>query len=232
MLVPVPACWSIAEAVIAAAVTGWFSGPRNQSLVKRLGERAQQLKQFFVTAIDAAPWIATVPTITEIVDVIRELGVDLILLPEELDKASLIDRLRGKQPADETTPRLVVAAQQDEDGQHQPGEGEGQDPGMVESGLDPGPFHLGLGVEVRLEGHLGEEGADVAEASGEDHQLPEVLQPPRGVLEGRPGVGSSQCAQLSHVLSPRLQLGRELVDEFSMRLLVDGSTKHLLGAGQ
>jgi hypothetical protein len=61
---------------------------------------APQIEEFTALGIDAAPWIATVPTITEIVDVIRELGVDLILLPEQLDKASLIDRLRGKQPAD------------------------------------------------------------------------------------------------------------------------------------
>lgn len=78
------------------------SGPCD---VTELDERAAshlapQLDEFAALGVHAVPWIATVPTITEIVDVIRELDVDVILLPEQLDRPKLLDRLKGKQPAD------------------------------------------------------------------------------------------------------------------------------------
>ena len=60
---------------------------------------ATQLEEFEQAGITAKAWIATVPSITEIVDVVRELGVDTILLPAKIEHPKLLDRLKGESPA-------------------------------------------------------------------------------------------------------------------------------------
>lgn len=78
------------------------SGPCDRSELdeRAAGHLVPQLDQFDAAGVTAVPWVATVPSLTEIVDVIRELGVDVILLPTRIENAKLLDRLKGKQPAD------------------------------------------------------------------------------------------------------------------------------------
>jgi hypothetical protein len=78
------------------------SGPCDRS---QLDERARghlnpQLDEFERAGVEASTWVSTVPTITEIVDVISELGVDLILLPNKIKHPKLLDRLKAGRPAD------------------------------------------------------------------------------------------------------------------------------------
>ena len=61
---------------------------------------AAQLDEFELAGVSATSWIATVPAIAEIVDVIREVDVDIVLLPDRIGHRRLFDRLRSKRPAD------------------------------------------------------------------------------------------------------------------------------------
>lgn len=61
---------------------------------------ADQMVEFDDAGVDVTAWIATVPSITEIVDVVLQAGVDLILLPDETDHKTLLDRLKADSPAD------------------------------------------------------------------------------------------------------------------------------------
>jgi hypothetical protein len=63
------------------------------------GHLVTQLTEFEEAGVTATAWVATVPSITEIVDVVRELGVDTIILPTELEHPKLLDRLKGESPA-------------------------------------------------------------------------------------------------------------------------------------
>ena len=59
----------------------------------------EQLAEFERAGVDAVAWIATVPSITEIVDVVTDLDVDTILLPEVTEHPKLLDRLKAESPA-------------------------------------------------------------------------------------------------------------------------------------
>jgi hypothetical protein len=61
---------------------------------------AAQLDDFESAGVSATTWIATVPAISEIVDVIREIDVDIVLLPDRLDRRKLFDRLLSNRSAD------------------------------------------------------------------------------------------------------------------------------------
>lgn len=78
------------------------AGPCDRSdLAERAaGHLTPQLDQFADAGVTAVPWIATVPSLTEIVDVIRELDVDVMVLPDRIEHPKLLDRIKGKQPAD------------------------------------------------------------------------------------------------------------------------------------
>lgn len=60
----------------------------------------EQMDEFAARDVSTSVWIATVPTLTEIVDVIRELDVDAILVPEGSDGGKLLDRLKSGGPAE------------------------------------------------------------------------------------------------------------------------------------
>jgi hypothetical protein len=78
------------------------SGPLTRDELTSDGERghlATQLAEFEQAGVTATAWVATVPSITEIVDVVRELGVDTIILPSDLEHPKLLDRLKGESPA-------------------------------------------------------------------------------------------------------------------------------------
>ena len=84
----------------------WMDTPHPSGPCERneLDERARshlnpQLDEFDAAGIHATTYISTVPTITEIVDVIEH-GVDVILLPAKLEHPKLLDRLKGERPAD------------------------------------------------------------------------------------------------------------------------------------
>lgn len=60
----------------------------------------EQLDGFAARGVDASVWIATVPSLTEIVDVIRELDVDAVLVPEDGGTSKLLDKLKPGGPAE------------------------------------------------------------------------------------------------------------------------------------
>ena len=65
----------------------------------RRPELVEQLDEFLAHSVPARAWIATVPSLTEIVDVVREVGVDVVLVPEHTDGSKVIDRIKSGGPA-------------------------------------------------------------------------------------------------------------------------------------
>lgn len=58
-----------------------------------------QLREFEETGVGATAWLATVPALTAMLDVLQELEVDAVLLPEQLDEPKLMDRIQiGSSP--------------------------------------------------------------------------------------------------------------------------------------
>jgi nucleotide-binding universal stress UspA family protein len=60
----------------------------------------EQMDQFTERGVSTSVWIATVPSLSEIVDVIRELDVDVILVPAEGNGGKMLDRLKSGGPAE------------------------------------------------------------------------------------------------------------------------------------
>lgn len=61
----------------------------------------EQLRAVAAAGVDATAWLATVPSLAAIVDVALEVGIDGVVLPADLDKPKLIDRLlEGADPAE------------------------------------------------------------------------------------------------------------------------------------
>ena len=85
----------------------WMDHPHPSGVCDRsdLADRdrqhiADQMVEFDDAGVDVTAWIATVPSITEIVDVVLKAGVDLIMLPDQIDHKKLLDRLKADSPAD------------------------------------------------------------------------------------------------------------------------------------
>jgi anti-sigma factor RsiW len=53
-----------------------------------------QLRDFAAAGVTATAWLATVPALTAMLDVLQELDVDGVLVPEHLDKPRIMDRLQ------------------------------------------------------------------------------------------------------------------------------------------
>ena len=59
----------------------------------------EQLRQFEAAGVTATAWLATVPALTAMLDVLQELDIDAILLPEHLDQPKMMDRIQiGSSP--------------------------------------------------------------------------------------------------------------------------------------
>lgn len=85
----------------------WMDHPHPTGLCDREAIDAEQqphlldqMDEFAAHDVSASVWVATVPSLTEIVDVVRELDVDTIFVPERGDGGKLIDRLRSGGPAE------------------------------------------------------------------------------------------------------------------------------------
>lgn len=85
----------------------WMDHPHPSGVCDRadLADRerqhvADQMVEFDEAGVDVSAWIATVPSITEIVDVVLQAGVDVILLPNEIGNPTLLDRLKADSPSD------------------------------------------------------------------------------------------------------------------------------------
>ena len=53
-----------------------------------------QLRDFEASGVSATAWLATVPALTAMLDVLQSLDVDAVMLPESLDEPKLMDRLQ------------------------------------------------------------------------------------------------------------------------------------------
>ena len=53
-----------------------------------------QLRDFEAAGVRATAWLATVPALTAMLDVLQSLDVDAVMLPESLDEPKLMDRLQ------------------------------------------------------------------------------------------------------------------------------------------
>jgi hypothetical protein len=61
---------------------------------------ARQLRDIEAAGVTATAWLATVPSLTAMIDVLQELDVDGVLLPSHLDQPKVMDRLlEGGNPA-------------------------------------------------------------------------------------------------------------------------------------
>lgn len=70
------------------------SGPhRADELSDRFEALAAQLRDLEAAGIDAAAWISTVPSLSEIATAVEQTGADAVLLPEPSCDRTLIDRL-------------------------------------------------------------------------------------------------------------------------------------------
>jgi len=85
----------------------WMDHPHPKGVCDRSeidGERrphlVEQLDEFVARGVPTSAWIATVPSLTEIVDVIREVDVDVVLVPEHTDGSKLLDRLKTSEPSE------------------------------------------------------------------------------------------------------------------------------------
>lgn len=54
----------------------------------------RQLRDFEAAGVTATAWLSTIPALTAMLDVLQELDVDGVLLPEKLDKPKVMDRLQ------------------------------------------------------------------------------------------------------------------------------------------
>lgn len=61
-----------------------------------------QLRDLEAAGVTATAWLATVPSITAMIDVMQELEIDGVLMPENLERPKLADRLLGRGDAAET----------------------------------------------------------------------------------------------------------------------------------
>ena len=60
----------------------------------------RQLRDFEAAGVRATAWLATVPALTAMLDVLQELQVDGVLLPDSLDHPKMMDRIQiGADPA-------------------------------------------------------------------------------------------------------------------------------------
>ena len=85
----------------------WMDHPHPSGVCDRsdLADRdrqhlADQMVEFDDAGVEVTAWIATVPSITEIIDVVMQAGVDVLLLPNEIGSPTLLDRLKADSPAD------------------------------------------------------------------------------------------------------------------------------------
>lgn len=63
----------------------------------------RQLRDVESAGVSATAWLATVPSLTALVDVALQLGLDGVVLPDDLGKPKLMDRLlEGEDPAERT----------------------------------------------------------------------------------------------------------------------------------
>ncbi len=54
----------------------------------------RQLRNFQDAGVTASAWLATIPALTAMLDMLQALDVDAIMLPEHLDEPKLMDRLQ------------------------------------------------------------------------------------------------------------------------------------------
>ncbi len=54
----------------------------------------RQLRDFEDAGVPASAWLATIPALTAMLDMLQALDVDAIMLPEHLDEPKLMDRLQ------------------------------------------------------------------------------------------------------------------------------------------
>lgn len=85
----------------------WMDHPHPSGVCDRadLADRdrqhlADQMTEFDEAGVEVTAWIATVPSITEIVDVVLQAGAEVILLPDKTDHPKLLDRLKADSPSD------------------------------------------------------------------------------------------------------------------------------------
>jgi hypothetical protein len=71
-----------------------------------------QLREFEDAGVTAAAWLATLPALTAMLDMIQALDVDAILLPEQLDEPKLMDRLQAGDTAPAMVQRIAEASLQ------------------------------------------------------------------------------------------------------------------------
>lgn len=58
-----------------------------------------QLRDFEAAGVSASAWLATVPALTAMLDVLQAIDVDAVMLPERLEEPKIMDRLQiGKTP--------------------------------------------------------------------------------------------------------------------------------------
>lgn len=62
---------------------------------ERRGHLVRQLRDFEAAGVTATAWLATIPALTAMLDVLQELDVDGVLLPEKLDKPKIMDRVQS-----------------------------------------------------------------------------------------------------------------------------------------
>ncbi len=63
----------------------------------------RQLREFEEAGVTASAWLATVPALTAMLDLLQAVEIDAVLLPEQLDEPKMMDRLQpGK-----TAPTMV-----------------------------------------------------------------------------------------------------------------------------
>lgn len=61
----------------------------------------RQLRDFTEAGVDACAYLATVPALTAMLDVVQSSGTDVVVLPDELDAPKMMDRLQvGHTPAE------------------------------------------------------------------------------------------------------------------------------------
>jgi hypothetical protein len=85
----------------------WMDHPHPTGLCDREAIDAErrphlvdQFDELAARGITPSVWIATVPSLTEIVDVVREVDVDTILVPAGNDGGKLLDRVKSDGPAE------------------------------------------------------------------------------------------------------------------------------------
>lgn len=68
---------------------------------------ASQMQPFTDAGVDVVAWYASVPALTAIISAVQELDADSILVPEELDKPRVMDRLQAGDDAGEMIGRVL-----------------------------------------------------------------------------------------------------------------------------